>query len=292
MKLAVYGMGHLGQVFSAVMALYGHDVLALEHPDDVFQAVDEPGLTEILQRRLSLTNSHSLADVADLPLVWVAYDTPIDDRGDAHPEFVLDRIEALFPFLTPGTLVLVSSQLPVGSIAKLEAASNQRGDIGLTFGCLPENLRVGHAIENMRDVDRFIVGLRGVGGLEYTLDQAKIIELLHPIPGRIKFMDIESAEMVKHALNAWLALSVTFANEIAGLARLAGADPNDVARGLLTEARVGPKAYLKPGGPYDGGGHLQRDVDYLRDLATREHQPIPVIGSIALSNAMHKAGKL
>lgn len=100
-------------------------------------------------------------------------------------------------------------------------------------------------------------------------------------------MSVESAEMTKHAINAFLATSVTFANEIASICELVGADAKEVERGLKTEMRIGPKAYLSPGGPF-AGGTLARDIEFL-GVASREKQLVtPLLSSVRVSNDEHK----
>jgi UDPglucose 6-dehydrogenase len=92
-------------------------------------------------------------------------------------------------------------------------------------------------------------------------------------------MGVESAEMTKHAINAFLAVSVTFANEIAAICELVGADAKDVERGLKSEARIGPKAYLSPGGPF-AGGTLARDVEFLGLVSMPKGLITPVLSGV------------
>jgi UDPglucose 6-dehydrogenase len=100
-------------------------------------------------------------------------------------------------------------------------------------------------------------------------------------------MTVESAEMTKHAINAFLATSVTFANEIAAICELVGANAKEVERGLKTEARIGPGAYLSPGGAF-AGGTLARDVAFLNGISARESLSTPLLSSIRTSNDEHK----
>jgi UDPglucose 6-dehydrogenase len=111
--------------------------------------------------------------------------------------------------------------------------------------------------------------------------------LFAPFTSQIIFMRTESAEMVKHALNSFLALSITFINEIARLCEHTGADAKEVSVGLKSEARIGPKAYLGPGGPF-AGGTLARDVVTLSKLAEANGEKISVIPAIKQSNDLHR----
>ena len=113
-------------------------------------------------------------------------------------------------------------------------------------------------------------------------NEQRIKELLYPITRNIEWMSPESAEMTKHALNAFLAMSIAFINEIAEVCGEVGADPCEVERGLKSEERIGPKAYLRPDGPYTGRT-LARDLEYLTAI-----KRTPLISSIQVSNNEHK----
>ena len=103
-------------------------------------------------------------------------------------------------------------------------------------------------------------------------------------------MDVESAELVKHGLNAFLAVSVAFANELATIAERVGADAAEVERGLKTERRIGPRAYLRPGAAF-AGGTLARDVDYLTQIGEREHVPTHLLRPSARATTSTGAGR-
>jgi UDPglucose 6-dehydrogenase len=111
--------------------------------------------------------------------------------------------------------------------------------------------------------------------------------LLEPVAERIEWMSVESAEMTKHAINAFLATSVTFANEIAAICELVGADAKEVERGLKTEARIGPKAYLSPGGAF-AGGTLARDITFLNIAGAEKSLATPLLSAVKPSNDEHK----
>lgn len=153
--------------------------------------------------------------------------------------------------LEPGSLVVVSHPQVVGTTAKLEAAHPD-----LRFAYVPENVREEHP-EDWLSQTRFVIGTR----------RPAVAELLaaHFHPAIV--MSPESAEMVKHALNGFLAVSIRYAQNIAAIATANGADPYDVARGLLTDPRIGSRAYLNPDG--DVSPHLQREIDNLYALGYR-----------------------
>jgi UDPglucose 6-dehydrogenase len=149
------------------------------------------------------------------------------------------------------------------------------------FAYSPENLRLGKAIDVFLRPDRVVVGVRA------DRDKARIEALLKPVTDRIEWMAVESAEMSKHAINAFLALSVSFANEVAEICEEVGADAREVERALKTEARIGPKAYLSPGAAF-AGGTLARDVLFLAGLGARHGRPTQLVSAIKTSNDAHR----
>jgi UDPglucose 6-dehydrogenase len=192
------------------------------------------------------------------------------------------QIPAAFPHLKDGAVVLSSSQLPVRSVARLEHAFlDTRCGRRVSFACSPENLRLGKAIEVFTHPDRVIIGVRDAGA------KAVLTALFQPITDQLEWMSVESAEMTKHAINAFLATSITFINEIAALCEPAGADAKDVERGLKTEKRIGRYAYLGPGTAF-AGGTLARDVVFLRELGRAVSRPTPLMAGVEVSNAEHR----
>jgi UDPglucose 6-dehydrogenase len=288
----VQGLWHLGTVTAACLADRGHQVTGLE-PDEAALArlrlgqapVAEPGLDDLLGKglasgRLTFTADRSAAAGAEV--VWLAHDTPVDAEDRADPAPVLAQVEALFPHLSAGAAVLVSAQLPVGSVARLEAAFKAaRPGVVVGFACSPENLRLGKAIQVFTAPDRVVVGVRDAATRE------RLAALLATVTDRIEWMSVESAEMVKHALNAFLAVSVTFANEVAAVCEQVGADAKEVERGLKTERRIGPGAYLAPGAAF-GGGTLARDVAYLTAIGGDRRLELPLLAAVRPSNEWHK----
>ena len=293
MKVCVQGLWHLGSVTSACLASLGHEVVGLDFDAAAIQAlsrntppVSEPGLEDLIGHGLASGNLRFTSEIAeatkDAEVLWVAYDTPVDDNDAADAESVVVQIERVLPFLAVGATVLISSQMPVGSIRRLEAtAAAKFAARRYEFACSPENLRLGNALDAFLRPDRIIMGVRP------GRDRERLIRLLGPVTKRIEWMSIESAEMTKHAINAFLATSVIFANEIASICELVGADAKEVERGLKSEGRIGPKAYLSPGAAF-AGGTLARDVAFLNQVSRERRLATPLLTSIKPSNDAHK----
>ncbi len=219
---------------------------------------------------------------ADARCAWVTFDTPVDDDDNADVEWVLERSVGALAELPANALVVVSSQLPAGSVASLRArCAARRGLDDLRFACVPENLRLGRALDSFRAPDRIVAGVRS------ERDRDELSELLAPFSSEIEWMRVESAEMTKHALNGFLATSIAFINEIAEICESVGADAQEVSRGLKSERRIGPGAYLAPGDAF-AGGTLARDIGFLRRLADNRRLPAHVFAGVADGNAAHR----
>lgn len=292
MNVCVVGLWHLGSVTAACLASRGHEVTGFDANGDVSSTLQngeppiaEPGLAQLVSDgvatgRLRFTSDPTAA-LRDAEIIWIAFDTPVDEDDNADVDFVVRSVEQLLPQMKRGVLVLISSQVPVGSTRRLEEAAVRLGRSDLSFAYSPENLRLGKAIEVFTTPDRVVVGLRR------EADRARIEELLKPFTTRIEWMSIESAEMTKHALNAFLATSVAFINEIATICEHVGADAKEVERGLKTEKRIGPGAYLGPGGAF-AGGTLARDVVFLSATGKKVGVPTELIDGIKSSNDAHR----
>jgi UDPglucose 6-dehydrogenase len=297
MNICVFGLWHLGSVTAACLSRLGHSVIGLDENEENIKnlnlgkaPISEPGLDGLIGAlRIDdflkfTTNPKEALDNTEV--LWVCYDTPVNDKNESDPDFVINKIENILPKLKPETLVIVSSQLPVGSLGRIEFhyAAALRGTVkgtypsGLTFAVIPENLRLGHAIKNFLTPDRLVIGTRE----ESVRTDPRFWTILASFPPPIHFMSPESAEMVKHATNAWLATSVTFANEIAAICEKTGADYRDVEAALRNDSRIGEKAYIKAGLPYSGGT-LARDIGYLEEIHFS-----PLFHGVDQSNEYHK----
>ena len=285
MKITVLGLWHLGSVTAACLARH-HRVTGLDFDEAVLTnlragraPLHEPGLDALLAAGLAsgqLDFSSEPSVAAQAEVLWVCYDTPVDDEDHSEVDWVLSRLGRVLPVLRPGTGVLVSSQLPVGTCARLA-----REHPTLHFACSPENLRLGRAIEAFEKPARIVVGTTSPDA------QACLDRMLAPLGAPRLWMRTESAEMTKHAINAFLAASITFMNEIACLCEDTGADAKEVERGLKSESRIGPQAYLSPGGAF-AGGTLARDVVTLSQLGQKFGETLDVLPAIKRSNDRHR----
>lgn len=289
MRITVYGLWHLGCVTAACLAEAGHRVVGLDPDPAVVDGLRagrppllEPGLVDLLGAgiaggRLSFSTDPREA-LAGAEVLWIAFDTPVDAHDAADVAAVRAELEKVGHAVPPGTVVIVSSQVPVGFT---RALAGEWGGRGLRFACSPENLRLGQALESFRRPERVVVGLAD------QADRPILAALFEPFSARIEWMSLESAEMTKHALNAFLAASAGFANEVARLCEAVGADAKDVERGLKSEGRIGPRAYLAPG-PAFAGGTLARDLRFLAGFGQRHGVATPLLDGVLASNEIHR----
>ncbi len=293
MRIAVAGMWHLGTVTAACLADAGYRVLGYDQSPDTVALlqngklpVNEPGLSELMHSVIEqglLSFTINPAEIANYDILWIAYDTPVDNEDLADTGFVVHSIESLFPFLKDGHLVIISSQVPVGTTSRLEKQlRNTRPSLSASFACLPENLQLGKAIEIFTNPDRVVAGVRT------KKDKTRIARLLAPFTDNIIWMSFESAEMTKHAINAFLATSVSFINEMARICELVKADAAEVEQGLKSDSRIGQHAYLRPG-PAFAGGTLARDLMHLLSLGRKKEIELPLLRGGIESNDLQKS---
>ena len=292
MKVCVLGLWHLGSVISACIASKGHKVIGIDKNIRVIKNLNnnkapifEPNLNQLIKKGLNSGNlifTNDKKKIIDSEILWVAIDTPIDESDNADVNFVEQQVKEMLPYLKVNVVILFSSQLPVGSIKKIQYFSEKNfSKKNFKFAYSPENLRLGNALEVFLNPDRVIIGIN-------HKKVKNILSLLFkPITNKIEWMKIESAEMTKHAINAFLATSIIFANEIASICEKVGANILEVERGLKTDNRIGKKAYLSAGKPI-AGGTLLRDINFLNQETKKFNLQSPLLSSIILSNNNHK----
>ena len=288
-KVCVVGIWHLGAVTSACLADLGYSVVGVDGDAQRVEALNrgvaplhEPGLNELLSENVSAGRLRYVTDVGDgvrgAEYVIIAYDTPVDDQDEVDLSEIFATAAEMAPSLESDATVIVSSQVPVGSCEKL-ADTIRRHNPAPAFGvaCTPENLRLGQAIERFRRPDMLVIGADSPATLEKTE------RLLSVIPAPKVTSDLRTAEMTKHAVNAYLATAISFGNELANLCDLAGADALKVIQALRMDARVSPKAPMLPGLGF-AGGTLARDMKALQRLGAENGYPAPFIYGVLKVN--------
>ncbi len=288
-KICVIGIWHLGSVVSACLADLGYQVVGVDKdPETVRNLMGgtpplfEPGLEEIIKANISrgrLSYTTNLGNGATgAGYVLITFDTPVDDNDDVDLSEIFYTAEELAGYLEDRAVIIVSSQVPVGTCEQIKAVikrSNPSANFDIAYS--PENLRLGQAIDVFKNPERIVIG----SDSQSTLEKAK--QLFAPVGAPTLSMNLRTAEMTKHALNAFLATSISFANEIANLCDEVGADALKVAGALRSDSRIGPKARLLPGLGF-AGGTLARDLKVLQGLAEKHSYDANLINAVLSVN--------
>lgn len=292
LKVVVAGLWHLGSVTAASCSSHfsviglDPDQQRVERLSQGLAPIAEPGLDELLKANAAAGSLRFTTDPKEActhaDVLWICFDTPVDEDDVADVDFVLDHIREYAADLPSGAVVLISSQLPAGSCHRMETEHEGRG---LSFAYSPENLRLGKALDAFQQPDRVVIGTRE-SSCKPTLKA-----LFEPFCGTLLWMSPESAEMAKHAVNAFLATSITFANEIARLCEQVGADAKEVEKALKSEARIGPQAYVAPGSAI-AGGTLMRDLRFLAGLGTTTGEELVLLPACLAGNEVHRSWPL
>ena len=271
MKIAMIGAGYVGLVSGVCFSDFGHDVVCIDKDESKVAKLEagevpiyEPGLDELIARNVSsgrLSFSTELNDaVADADAVFIAVGTPTR-RGDGHADltYVFAAAEEIAHAINGYTVVVTKSTVPVGTNSKVEEIiRNARPDLEFDVASNPEFLREGAAIEDFMRPDRVVVGATSERAHTVMQDVYRPL-FLRDFP--IIQTDLESAEMIKYAANAFLATKITFINEIATLCERVGADVKEVSKGIGYDRRIGNK-FLHAGPGY-GGSCFPKDTSAL-----------------------------
>ena len=270
-KIGVIGLWHQGVVGAACMADLGYDVIAADHDEERIEKLNEgsaplfePGLDDLIKKGLrsgdlKFTSSTREA-VSARKEVMIMFDVPVDESDKSDLSELFTIIDEIIPHLEDETVLYVTAQVPAGTcheIMRRIKATKPNLQFGLAYS--PENLRLGKAI------DRFLNPALPVIGADDQPTFDRIENLLSPLNVEWKQLNLSTSEMTKHALNAYLALSISFGNELGNLCDEVGADGHQIAEVLRMEPRVGREAVLFPGLGFSGGT-LARDIQTLRSL--------------------------
>lgn len=296
MKICMIGAGYVGLVSAACFSDFGWTVTCVDNDESRLaelkagrSPIFEPGLEDLMERniragRLIFTDMLGPA-VADADVVFLAVGTPMR-RGDGYADlsYVFAAIEAAAPHFSGFTVVTTKSTVPVGTSREIERRLKlKRPDAEVAVCSNPEFLREGSAIQDFTHPDRVLVGTDDPRARE-------IMERLYkPLALRgspVMFVDRESAELAKYAANAFLALKISFINEIADLCEAIGADVQEVASAIGKDRRIGDK-FLHPGPGY-GGSCFPKDVSALIRTAREAKSPLSLIEQVERVNHERK----
>ncbi len=271
-KVGVLGLWHLGTVYSACLAKLGFSVTGWDIDLEIINnlkkglpPIEEPRLketiNEFLNRKLDFVSKPKEA-ISNKKYLFITFDVPVDNNDKINLTIIDKTFSLISKYISPQTTIVISSQLPLGYSRKgLELIKKKEPTINVIY--LPENLRLGTAFESFLKPDRIIIGS----------SDKKILDMFEKDFDSLKCpfikIGLESAEMVKHSLNSYLAMMISFSSEIGDLCELLGANMEEVVTALKTERRISPYAPLNPGLGF-AGGTLGRDIQTLRRLGKKK----------------------
>ncbi|PZX40655.1 UDP-glucose dehydrogenase [Roseinatronobacter thiooxidans] len=296
MKIAMIGTGYVGLVSGVCFSDFGHNVICVDKMPEKIAMLErgevpiyEPGLDVVLARNVAagrLTFSTDIAAAVDgADAVFIAVGTPTR-RGDGHADltYVMAAAEDIARALTRYAVVVTKSTVPVGTNRKVaEVLRKTRPEAEFDVASNPEFLREGAAIDDFMKPDRVVVGVESDRAKEVMGDIYRPL-FLRDFP--IVFTDLESAEMIKYAANAFLATKITFINEIAALCERVGADVKSVAKGMGLDGRIGNK-FLHAGPGY-GGSCFPKDTTALARIGQEHGVPQRIVETVITVNDLTK----
>jgi UDPglucose 6-dehydrogenase len=287
-QIAVIGSGYVGLTLSASLALLGHEVACTDKSvERVAQLtrghvpIVEEGLTEVVEQVLAAgrlkfsTDNKTAAGSSDF--IFLCLPTPMGGDGRADLSFVTQVAEEIGPCLRPGAVVITKSTVPVGTSA-LVASALGRDDVHVVSN--PEFLAEGTALRDCLQPDRVVVGA------STEAVARRVADLYGPaVRDRSILTDVASAEMIKYASNAYLAVRLTFVNSIAEMCEIAGADIRHVTKGMGADHRIGT-AFLQPG-PGWGGSCFPKDTEALVRTAGQLGFELDLVKAAIAINTQH-----
>ena len=296
MKITILGSGYVGLVSGTCFSEFGFDVCCVDKDSNKINnlknniiPIYEPGLENLVKKnsaanRLSFSNNIN-KNIKEADVVFVAVGTPAR-RGDGHADlsYVYEAAEQIAKNLSGYTLVVTKSTVPVGTgdeVKNIIKQTNPEANFDIVSN--PEFLREGNAIEDFMRPDRVIVGCETKKAKAII---STIYKPLYLIETPIIFTDLKTAELIKYSANAFLAVKISYINQMADLCEKVGADIRDVARGIGLDKRIGSK-FLHPGPGY-GGSCFPKDTLALIETSKQNKTNISIVETVVKYNQQRK----
>jgi UDPglucose 6-dehydrogenase len=275
MNICVVGVGYVGLVTGSCFAEFGNTVVCVDNDEKRIDALQqgiipiyEPGLEEMVKRCQAAGRLHFTTDVADAVekslIIFIAVGTPSGSGGSANLEYVYQVAETIGKLMKGYKVIATKSTVPVGTGKEIKEIiqRNQAEDVAFDVVSNPEFLREGSAIEDFMRPNRVVIGSESEQANAIMKD---LYSPLYLIETPVVITNVETAEMIKYASNAFLATKISFINEMANICDLVGADVHKVAKGMGLDKRIGSK-FLHAGPGY-GGSCFPKDTKAIAKLA-------------------------
>lgn len=299
MKTAVIGTGYVGLVQGVIMADFGADVICMDINKEKIEILKkgivpifEPGLQELLTKnikakRIKFTTDMKTA-VENSDVIFIAVGTPPAEDGSADLKYVLSAAQEIGKFINSYKVIVNKSTVPVGT-GKLvketvqKILNERKVDFQFDIVSNPEFLREGKAVGDCQRPDRIVIGYENEKAREIM---KKVYDVLFINETPFIFTNIETAEMIKYASNAFLAVKISFINEIALLSEKAGANTQEIAKAMGMDGRISPK-FLHCGPGY-GGSCFPKDTKAIVDMGKKYGEEMLVIKAAVEANEKQK----
>ena len=296
MHVSIIGTGYVGLVTGACFAEFGLQVICIDKDADRIESLKkgkvpfyEPGLEELVlsnvrQGRLEFTTDIEKSIKSSL-VIFIAVGTPSNGDGSANLSHVFDVTRTISQYIKDYKIIVTKSTVPVGTTRKVEELMRQSlpKHVGVDVVSNPEFLREGSAIEDFMRPNKVVIGVESIQAKAIMKDLYSPLYLLET---PIVFSNLETAELIKYAQNAFLATKITFINEIANLCETVGADVHHVAKGLGLDKRIGSK-FLHVG-PGFGGSCFPKDVAALLTIAGKNGHRLKIVEAVLEANMDQK----
>ncbi len=288
MNIGIVGVGYVGLVTGTCFAEFGNHVICVDKDEQRIGSLQqniipiyEPGLEEMVKRNQSAGRLNFTQDVNEAVekslAVFIAVGTPSDSEGSANLEYVYQVAETIGKLMTGYKIIVTKSTVPVGTGKKIREIirKNQKEEIPFDVVSNPEFLREGSAIEDFLRPNRVVIGTDNEQATAIMKDLYSPLYLIE-----IPFLNtnVETAEMIKYASNAFLATKISFINEMANICELVGADVHMVAKGMGLDGRISRK-FLHPGPGY-GGSCFPKDTKAIVKLAETHGYRFKIVESV------------
>ena len=291
-NISVIGTGYVGLVSGACFSEFGLNVMCMDVDQNKIESLKsgvipiyEPGLDDLVKKNVAAGRLHFTTDIKEAvknsTVIFIAVGTPPLDDGSADLKYVLEAAESIAAHMDGYRVIVDKSTVPIGTGEKVACAIqrklDERGLKGLTFDVVsnPEFLREGSAINDFMHPDRIVIGTKSEKAKEIMQDIYRVLYINnHPFV----FTNIETAEMIKYAANAFLATKITFINEISRLCETVNADVKQVSNAIGLDKRIGK--YFLHAGPGYGGSCFPKDTHALTMIGDKVGTDMKLIKTV------------
>ncbi|WP_435308213.1 UDP-glucose dehydrogenase family protein [Sebaldella termitidis] len=299
MRIGVIGTGYVGLVQGVILAQFGLNIICVDTNKEKIEKLKngevpiyEPGLEDLLiknieENRIEFTTDIEYA-IKNSEVLFIAVGTPPADDGSADLKYVLEVAESIGTYMEGYKVIVDKSTVPVGTgklvRETIQKKLNERGsDLKFDIVSNPEFLREGKAVNDCLRPDRVVIGTESEKATEIM---KKVYNVLYINETPFVFTNIETAEMIKYASNAFLAVKISFINEMALLAEKVGADVQKIASAMGQDGRISPK-FLHAGPGY-GGSCFPKDTKAIADIGRKNDENLLVIEAAIKANEKQK----